>query len=57
MDNFLELLEREIIATIEGLIGVKPDVKVKSKEPLSEFSNIVAPLVVVDVAASGAARA
>lgn len=56
MDNFLELLEREIIATIEGLIGVKPSVKIKSKEPLSEFSNIVAPLVVADVTASGAAR-
>lgn len=53
MDNFLELLEKEIIATIEGLIGNKPNVSLKNKEPLSEFSNIVAPLVVAEVSVSG----
>lgn len=57
MDNFLELLEKEIAATIEGLIGNKPSVSLKSKEPLSEFSNIIAPLVVADVSASGDASA
>ncbi len=57
MDNFLELLEKEITATIEGLIGYKPNVSLKSKEPLSEFSNIIAPLVVADVSASGDASA
>lgn len=57
MDNFLELLEKEITATIEGLIGNKPNVSLKSKEPLSEFSNIIAPLVVADVSASGDASA
>jgi hypothetical protein len=31
MDNFLELLEKEITATIEGLIGKKPEVSIKSK--------------------------
>lgn len=57
MDNFLELLEKEITATIEGLIGNKPDVSLKSKEPLSEFSNIIAPLVVADISTSGDASA
>ncbi len=57
MDNFLELLEKEITATIEGLIGNKPNVSIKSKEPLSEFSNIIAPLVVADITASGDANA
>jgi len=53
MDNFLELLEKEITATIEGLIGKKPEVSIKSKEALTEFSNIIAPLVVADVSVSG----
>ncbi len=57
MDNFLELLEKEITATIEGLIGNKPNVSLKRKEPLSEFSNIIAPFVVADVSASGDASA
>jgi flagellar motor switch protein FliN/FliY len=53
MDNFLELLEKEVVATIEGLIGKKPEVGLKSKEALSEFSNIIAPLVVADVSVKG----
>lgn len=57
MDNFLELLEKEITATIEGLIGKKPEVSIKSKEALTEFSNIIAPLVVADVSVSGDASA
>lgn len=57
MDNFLELLEKEIVATIEGLIGKKPEVSIKSKEALTEFSNIIAPLVVADVSVSGDASA
>lgn len=57
MDNFLELLEREIVSTIEGLVGEKPDVRVKNKENLGAFSNVLAPLVVADVSTGGAARA
>ncbi|MCI4400304.1 MAG: flagellar motor switch protein FliY [Campylobacteraceae bacterium] len=57
MDNFLELLEKEITATIEGLIGKRPEVSIKSKEALTEFSNIIAPLVVADVSVSGDASA
>ncbi len=57
MDNFLELLEKEIVATIEGLIGQKPEIGIKSKEPLSEFSNIIAPLVVADITVNGDAHA
>lgn len=57
MDNFLELLEKEIVATIEGLIGQKPDLSVKSRETLSEFSNIIAPLVVADISVGGDANA
>jgi flagellar motor switch protein FliN/FliY len=57
MDNFLELLEKEITATIEGLIGKRPKVSIKRKEALTEFSNIIAPLVVADVSVSGDASA
>jgi len=57
MDSFIELLQKEIVATIEGLIGEKPDVSLKSKESLTEFSNIIAPLVVADITASGDASA
>jgi flagellar motor switch protein FliN len=53
MDNFLDILQKEVSATIEGLVGQKPDVELKSNEPLSEFSNIIAPLVVADITVSG----
>lgn len=56
MDNFLELLQKEITATIEGLVGQKPDVSVKSNEPLSEYSNVIAPLVVADITVGGDAK-
>ena len=56
MDNFVELLEREIAATIEGLVGTKPDLSLKSKEPLTEFSNVIAPQVIVDASAGGEGR-
>jgi flagellar motor switch protein FliN len=53
MDNFLELLEKEVVATIEGLVGKRPEVAIRSNEPLSEFSNVIAPLVVADITTSG----
>lgn len=56
MDNFVELLEREIAATIEGLVGTKPDLSLKNKEPLSEFSNVIAPQVIIDASAGGEGR-
>ncbi len=53
MDNFLDILQKEITATIEGLVGQKPEVELRSNEPLSEFSNVLAPLVVADISVSG----
>ncbi|MDD3466383.1 MAG: flagellar motor switch protein FliY [Campylobacterales bacterium] len=53
MDNFLDILQKEISATIEGLVGQKPEVELRSNEPLSEFSNVLAPLVVADISVSG----
>lgn len=53
MDNFIELLRKESVATIEGLIGRAPDLTLKNKEELSELSNIIPPMVVMNVSVSG----
>ena len=55
MNNFIELLQKEIISTIEGLMGKVPNVSLKSKESLTELSNIAPPMVQANVKLSGEA--
>ena len=53
MNNFIELLQKEIVSTIDGLMGKAPEVTLKSKEALSGSSNVASPMVVAKVAITG----
>ncbi|WP_201352593.1 flagellar motor switch protein FliY [Hydrogenimonas urashimensis] len=53
MADWIELLASETAATIEGLTGQRPTVTFKSKEEVSEFSNIIAPMAVITIEVGG----
>lgn len=57
MDNFLKLLQDEMVATINGLIGKSPEISIKSVEDINDVTSIALPTIVlradVDGAASG----
>ncbi|WP_300365656.1 flagellar motor switch protein FliY [Hydrogenimonas sp.] len=53
MADWLELLATETAATIEGLTGQRPDVTFKDREEITEISNVIAPMAVITVNASG----
>jgi flagellar motor switch protein FliN/FliY len=53
MNNFIDLLQKEIVSTIEGLMGKAPNVGLKSKESLTELSNIAPPMVQTTIKLSG----
>lgn len=53
MDNFIELLQSETTATIEGLLGIAPEVTLKDREELTDDSNILPPQTVIEVEVSG----
>ena len=53
MADWLELLATETAATIEGLTGQRPDVTFKDREEITEISNVIAPMAVIIVNASG----
>jgi len=56
MNDFIKLFEQETIATIEGLTGTAPEMSLKDKEPISIVSNIIPPVAMVEVKASGDAE-
>jgi len=53
MNDFIKLFEQETIATIEGLTGSAPEMVLKEKEPISIVSNIIPPVAMIEIAASG----
>ncbi|MEY4504238.1 MAG: flagellar motor switch protein FliY [Pseudomonadota bacterium] len=57
MDNFLHLLQDEMIATINGLVGKSPEISLKSQEDINDSTIVGTPILVlradVDGAASG----
>lgn len=53
MDDFFELLKGEISATINGLIGVEPEVELQGTKELSEGSSTPAPMTKVDITVGG----
>lgn len=59
MKEFLELFEKETIATIEGLTGQAPSVDFKAEEDISVVSTIIAPtsLVYADISGDVNAKA
>lgn len=57
MSDFMKLFESETIGTIEALIGQAPSLSLKEEQELSIISNIVPPIVLLNVAVSGAITA
>jgi len=53
VDNFINLLKENTISTIEGLLGMAPEVNLKEKEDLDADSSIVPPAAVIDVDITG----
>jgi len=53
MNDFVKLFESETVATIEALIGQAPTLALKEEQDLSIISNIVPPIVIVDLSISG----
>ena len=54
--TFIELLQKEMIATVNGLLGSAPAVSLKGEENLRADSNIVPPVAVINVGFGGAAQ-
>lgn len=53
MSDFMKLFESETIGTIEALIGQAPSMELKEKQELSIISNIVPPIVLLNITVSG----
>jgi len=51
IDSFLDLLQKEIISTIEGLIGVAPSVSIKDKS--DKIEKLTPPYAEIDIDISG----
>lgn len=56
MSAFIKLFENETVGTIEALIGEAPMLSLKEEQSLSDVSNIIPPIVLVDIQTSGAAK-
>ena len=53
MEKFIKLFEDETVATIEALIGQAPTLTLKEEQDLSIISNIVPPIVILELSVSG----
>ncbi|WP_456404837.1 flagellar motor switch protein FliY [Hydrogenimonas sp.] len=53
MADWIELLAAETAATIEGLTGQRPEVSFKNREEVTDISNVIAPMSIVEVDVSG----
>lgn len=57
MSDFIKLFEDETVGTIEALVGEAPTLSLKEEQNLSIISNIIPPIVLLEVSVSGAADA
>lgn len=57
MSDFIKLFEDETIGTIEALVGEAPKLSLKEEQNLSIISNIIPPIVLLEISVSGAADA
>ena len=57
MSEFIKLFESETIGTIEALIGEAPSLQMHDEQDLSIISNIIPPIVKVNITVSGAVDA
>ena len=53
MSGFIKLFESETIGTIEALIGQAPILELKEEQELSIISNIIPPIVLINIAVKG----
>lgn len=53
MNDFMKLFENETVGTIEALIGQAPTLSLKEEQELSIISNIIPPIVLLNIAVSG----
>ncbi|GHS87010.1 flagellar motor switch protein FliY [Campylobacterota bacterium] len=54
--TFIELLQKEMIATVNGLLGSAPSVNLKEESELNSDSSIIPPAAVAELQFSGAAN-
>ncbi len=57
MSEFIKLFETETTGTIEALIGEAPSLEIQEEQELSIISNIIPPIVLVNISVSGAIEA
>ncbi len=57
MNDFIKLLEDEIIKNIETMIGILPLLSLKDEQELSMMANIIPPIVLIKMSVSGAVDA
>ena len=53
MSEFIKLFENETVGTIEALIGEAPTLEIQEEQELSIISNIIPPIVLVNISISG----
>ena len=53
MSDFMKLFESETVATIEALIGQAPELNLKEEQNLSIVSNIIPPIVLLQIKVTG----
>jgi flagellar motor switch protein FliN/FliY len=53
MSDFMKLFEDETVGTIEALIGQAPSLELKEEQELSIVSNIIPPIVILNIKISG----
>ncbi len=57
MNDFIKLLENEIIANIETMVGVAPSLTLKEEQELNMMASIIPPIVLMKMSVSGAVEA
>ena len=53
MDNFIQILKEGVKSTIEGLLGIQPEVDLKEREELKEHSTFGPPAAIIDIDIDG----
>ena len=53
MNDFMKLFESETVGTVEALIGQAPTIDLKEEQELSIISNIIPPIILLNISVSG----
>jgi flagellar motor switch protein FliN/FliY len=57
MSGFIELLEDEVVKTVESMVGIVPSLTLKEQQELNMMANIIPPIVLIKLSVSGATDA